>query len=177
VAAPVARALAAPLDVIVVRKLGVPGRAELAMGAVGEGGALVRNLSVLDAVGITDAAFAEVEREEGVELTRRAASIRSVRPREPLEGRTAVVVDDGIATGATARAACAVARSQGAGRIVLAAPLCAVDAALALAADVDELVTIATPTPFGSVGRHYRDFRPTSEEEVLRLLGNTRPEP
>jgi putative phosphoribosyl transferase len=177
VAAEVAAALAAPLDVIVVRKLGVPRRPELAMGAVGEGDALVRNGSVLLACRIREAEFAAVEREQRAELTSRVERIRAVRAREPLEGRTAVVVDDGIATGATARAACAVARALGSGRVVLAAPVCAADAAQTLAAEVDELVSVLVPDRFGAVGWFYTDFRATSEEQVVDLLRRAQPEP
>ncbi|SDY52355.1 Predicted phosphoribosyltransferase [Modestobacter sp. DSM 44400] len=170
VAVPVARALAAPLDVIVVRKLGVPRRPELAMGAVGEGRAVVRNDPVLLALRVAATDFALVEQAEREELARRTAVVRAVRAREPLAGRTAVIVDDGIATGSTARAACAVARAQGAGRVVLAVPVCSADAAEGLTAAVDELVTVETPAWFGWVGQHYADFRPTSEEDVLALL-------
>jgi putative phosphoribosyl transferase len=175
VAAPVARALDAPLDVIVVRKIGVPGRPELAMGAVGEDGAVVRNDPVLQALPVAATGFALVEQAERGELARRTAVVRAVRAREPLAGRTAVVVDDGIATGSTARAACAVARAQGAGRVVLAVPVCSADAAESLAAAVDELVTVETPAWFGWVGRHYADFRPTTEEDVLALLRGAQP--
>jgi putative phosphoribosyl transferase len=175
VAAPVALALGAPLDVIVVRKLGVPYRPELAMGAVGEGGALVRNDHVVQALGIGPTDFARVEQEERAELTRRVALVRAVRAREPLTGRTVVVVDDGIATGSTARAACAVARAHGAGRLVLAVPVCSADAAQLLAPDVDELVSVETPVRLGSVGSHYADFRPTSEQQVLALLRAAQP--
>ena len=175
VAAEVARALDAPLDVVVVRKLGVPYRPELAMGALGEGGVVVRLEEVVRLAGVAEAAFADVERRENAELDRRLRHLRSVRPRVPLEGRAAVVVDDGIATGSTARAACAVVRAQGAASVVLASPVCAPDAAAALAAEVDEVVCVATPDRFGSVGRHYADFRPTTDDEVTDLLRLVQP--
>jgi putative phosphoribosyl transferase len=175
VAAEVAASLHAPLDVIVVRKLAVPHHPELAMGAIGEDGALVRNPRVLAVLLIGDAEFAEVERVERAELASRLRRLRAVRAREPLGGRTAVVVDDGIATGATARAACAVARAQGAGRVVLAAPVCAADAVRTLTAEVAELVTVLVPDRFASVGGFYADFRATSEEQVVDLLRRAQP--
>ena len=175
VAAEVARALDAPLDVVVVRKLGVPYRPELAMGALGEGGVVVRLEEVVRLAGVAEAAFADVERRENAELDRRLRHLRSVRPRVPLEGRAVVVVDDGIATGSTARAACAVVRAQGAASVVLASPVCAPDAAAALAEEVDEVVCVATPSRFGSVGRHYTDFRPTTDDEVVDLLRRVQP--
>jgi putative phosphoribosyl transferase len=170
VAAEVARELRAPLDVIVVRKLGVPEQPELAMGAVGEGGALVLNERVLRRAGVDPAVLAAIERRERAEVEQRAVRFRGERARVPLTGRVAVVVDDGIATGATARAACAVARAQGAARIVLAAPACSPEAARALQTEVDELVVLETPRDFVAVGQVYADFRPTTDEEVLRLL-------
>jgi putative phosphoribosyl transferase len=175
VAAEVARELGAPLDVVVARKLGLPQRPELAMGAVGEGGVVVRVEDVLRSAAVPPATFAEVERREGAELTRRLASLRAVRPAVPLAGRTAVVVDDGIATGSTARAACAVVRAQGAARVVLAAPVVACDAAEALRGEVDELAYVLAPARFGAVGRHYADFSQTRDDEVVDLL--RRPQP
>jgi putative phosphoribosyl transferase len=170
VAAEVARALDAPLDVIVVRKLGLPAQPELAMGAVGEDGALVVNERVLSRVRIGEAEFAEVESRERAEVQRRALRWRGNRPRLPLAGRTALVVDDGIATGATVRAACEVARAQGAERVVLAAPVGSPDTARALRAEVDELVCLETPRSFFAVGRYYTDFRPVSDDEVAAVL-------
>ena len=170
VAAEVAQVLDAPLDVIVVRKLGVPFRPELAMGAVGEGSALVVNERVVRLAHVGEAEFAEAERRERAEVERRALQFRGDRPRLALEGRTALVVDDGIATGSTARAACQVARAQGAARVVLAAPVCSPDAARALREEVDELVFLETPRWFSAVGQCYTDFRPTSDGEVTALL-------
>jgi putative phosphoribosyl transferase len=170
VAAEVARALDAPLDVIVVRKLGLPFQPELAMGAVGEGGALVVNERVLSRVRLSEAEFAEVESRERAEVQRRALRWRGDRPRLSSAGRTALVVDDGIATGATARAACEVARAQGATRVVLAAPVCSPDTARALRAEVDELVCLQTPRSFFAVGHYYTDFRPISDDEVTAVL-------
>jgi putative phosphoribosyl transferase len=170
VAAEVARVLGAPLDVVVVRKLGLPQQPELAMGAVGEGGVVVRVDSVVRAGGVPPAVFAGVEQRERAELARRLGDLRSVRPAVPLAGRTAVVVDDGIATGSTARAACAVVRAQGAARVVLAAPVVACDSAGTLAAEVDELTYVLSPREFGAVGRHYADFGQTGDDEVADLL-------
>ena len=170
VAAEVARVLGAPLDVVVVRKLGLPQQPELAMGAVGEGGVVVRVEQVVRAGGVLPAVFARVELRERAELARRLGHLRAVRPAVPLAGRTVVVVDDGIATGSTARAACAVVRAQGAARVVLAAPVIACDTTEALAAEVDELAYVLSPQRFGAVGRHYADFGQTGDDEVVDLL-------
>ncbi|MGZ4544362.1 MAG: phosphoribosyltransferase family protein [Blastococcus sp.] len=170
VAAEVAAALGAPLDVIVVRKLGVPFQHELAMGAVGEGDVLVVNRRVVALAGVSPDELAEAERRERAELENRVQRFRGDRPRVPLTGRTAVLVDDGIATGSTARAACSVARALGAARIVLAVPVCARDTARQLTADVDELIALETPRDFVAVGQFYADFRATQDDEVVELL-------
>jgi putative phosphoribosyl transferase len=170
VAAEVARALGAPLDVIVVRKLGVPFERELAMGAIGEGGARVIDEAVVRAAGVSERALAAVEATERVELDRLAASLRRTGPPVPLAGSTAVVVDDGVATGSTARAACAVARARGADRVVLAVPVASPDCASRLHGDADEIICLATPVRFYAIGEFYDDFSQTSDEEVARLL-------
>ena len=170
VAAEVARALDAPLDVIVVRKLGLPSQPELAMGAVGEGGTLVVNERVVRRAHVGEAEFAEVESRERAEVQRRALRLRGTRSPLSLAGRTALVVDDGIATGSTMRAACGVARAQGATRVVPAAPVCSPDTARALRAEVDELVCLETPRSFLAVGRYYTDFRPISDDEAAAAL-------
>lgn len=170
VAAEVARRLRAPLDVVVVRKLGVPYQPELALGAVGEGGALVLNEAVLARTRLSTAELTDIAHRARMEVRRRAARFRAGRPPLPLTGRTAVVVDDGIATGATARAACQVVRAQGAARVVLAAPVGAQDTLTSLAGVVDELVCLQAPPCFGAVGQYYVDFTQTSDEEVVRLL-------
>ena len=170
VAAEVAAALGAPLDVIVVRKLGGPGRPELAMGAVGEDGAVVRDDRVLRLTRVPEAEFDTERDRQQREVTRRARVFRDVRPRLPLTGRPAVVVDDGVATGSTARAACEVARAAGASRLVLAVPVCAPDAAAVLSTVVDEFVALAVPPGFRAVGQAYGEFRAIEEEEVLALL-------
>ncbi len=175
VAAEVARALGAPLDVVLVRKLGLPGRPELAMGAVGEDGVVVVNEDVLQVGRVDAATLADAERRERAELERRARQFRGDRSRRPLEGRTAVVVDDGIATGATARAACAVVRAHGAARVVLAVPVGSPRALADIAPTVDEVVCLESPQHFAAVGQAYDDFRATDDEEVLELL--RRPDP
>ena len=170
VAAEVARALGAPLDVIVVRKLGVPVQPELGMGAIGEGDVRIINPEVVAITHVTDAEIATVERRERAELDRRARRFRGDRPRTPLAGRTAVIIDDGIATGSTARAACQVARAQGAARVVLAVPVAPPSACTALAADADEVICLETPGHFLAIGEWYRDFSQTSDREVVSLL-------
>jgi putative phosphoribosyl transferase len=171
VAAEVARALGAPLDVILVRKLGVPVQPELGMGAIGEGGVKIINSEVVAIAHVTDAEIAAVERRERAELDRRGLRFRGDRRRTPLAGRTAIIIDDGIATGSTARAACQVARAQGAVRVVLAVPVAPPSARGALAADADEVICLETPGHFLAIGEWYRDFSQTSDHEVVSLLG------
>ncbi|MET7616183.1 phosphoribosyltransferase family protein [Streptomyces sp. NPDC005408] len=170
VAFEVARALGAPLDVIVVRKLGVPYHRELGFGAIGEGGVRVisDNIVRLSRAGRDE--LASVERAEEAELARQAKRFRAERPRVPLEGRTVIIVDDGIATGATAAAACQVVRAQGAGRVVLAVPVAPPDAVEWLRAESDEVVCLSTPRAFRAVGEWYVDFSQTPDEEVASLL-------
>ena len=170
VAREVAVALGAPLDVIVVRKLGVPVQPELGMGAIGEGDVRIINPEVVAITHVTDAEIAAVERRERAELDRRARRFRGDRPRTPLAGRTAIIIDDGIATGSTARAACQVARAQGAARVVLAVPVAPPSACTALAADADEVICLETPGHFLAIGEWYQDFSQTSDREVVSLL-------
>jgi putative phosphoribosyl transferase len=170
VAFEVARALHAPLDVIVVRKLGVPYQSELAMGAIGEDGVRVLNEQVLYETRLRPDQVAAVEQRERVELERRADRFRGGRARSPLIGRTAVIVDDGIATGSTARAACQVARAQGANRVVLAVPVAPPETVAQLADDADEVVCLSTPDRFFAVGQFYLDFSQTTDDEVVALL-------
>ncbi|HEX5995107.1 MAG TPA: phosphoribosyltransferase family protein, partial [Jiangellales bacterium] len=170
VASEVAASLGAPLDVLVVRKLGVPFQRELAMGAIGEDDVRVLNDEVLRLVKVSEADLAATEADERRELERRSKRFRRDRPRVPLKGRTAVIVDDGIATGATARAACEVARAQGAEHIVLAVPVAPPDTVRALSRVADEVVVVEQPTWLSSIGQWYDDFRQTSDEEVVALL-------
>ncbi|HEY5852542.1 MAG TPA: phosphoribosyltransferase family protein [Aldersonia sp.] len=170
VAYEVARALQAPLDVIVVRKLGVPYQPELAFGAIGEDDVCVFNDRVLHARHLSAEEITAVEQRERAELQRRAERFRTERPRTPLRGRTALVVDDGIATGATARAACQAARAHGAARVVLAAPVGAPEAVRELTDVADDVVCPETPRRMRAVGQWYRNFRQTSDDEVVELL-------
>jgi putative phosphoribosyl transferase len=170
VAEAVAAALDAPLDVIVVRKLGVPFQPELGMGAIGEDGVRVLNPEVVRISGVGDDEIAAVEARERAELERRAQRFRAGRERIPLAGRTVVVIDDGIATGSTAKAACEVARAEGAARVVLAVPVAPADWTERLAGAADELVAVATPEPFYAVGQFYDDFSQTTDAEVVASL-------
>ncbi len=174
VAAEVAAALDADLDVIVVRKLGVPFQPELGMGAVGEGGVRVVNRDIVRMAGVTDDDLAAVEAIERAEVQRRARRFRGDRPRVPLEGRTAVVVDDGIATGSTARAACQVARALGARRVVLAVPVAPRGWEARIGTDADEAIALRTPEDFFAIGQFYVDFAQTPDEEVTAALDRAR---
>jgi putative phosphoribosyl transferase len=175
VAAEVGLALGAPLDVIVVRKLGVPFQPELAMGAIGEDGVRVENVETVGSSAVSAVDFEAIEQRERGELNRRSLRYRDGRPRIDLDGRCAVIVDDGIATGATARAACRVARAHGASRIVLAVPVAPAATASAFQDVCDDILCVAHPDPFYAVGEWYRDFTPTSDEEVNELLRRTQP--
>ncbi|MFD7914646.1 phosphoribosyltransferase [Streptomyces sp. NPDC059752] len=173
----VARALGAPLDVIVVRKLGVPYHRELGFGAIGEGGVRVLSEDIVRGSRLGPQDIEAVERAEAAELARQATRFRGDRPRVPLAGRTVIVVDDGIATGATAVAACEVARAQGAARVVLAVPVAPPDAVARLGSAADEVVCLATPQAFRAVGEWYQDFSQTPDEEVVFLLARAAADP
>jgi uncharacterized protein (TIGR00369 family) len=170
VAAEVARALGAPLDVILVRKLGVPAQPELGLGAIGESEARVINPEVVRYAHVSEAEIAQVERKERAELQRRALRFRGDVPHEPLAGRTAVIVDDGIATGSTARAACQVARALGAATVVLAVPVAPPSTDRTLRGAADEVICLEMPERFLAIGEWYEDFAQTSDEEVVALL-------
>lgn len=170
VAEEVATSLGAPLDVILVRKLGVPFHQELGMGAIGEGGVRVINDEVVAMAGVGPGEIDAVERRERAELDRRALRYRSGRERVSLAGRVVVVVDDGIATGSTARAACLVARAQGARKVVLAVPVAPPDWTERLAGSADEFLSVQTPSPFYGVGQFYERFAQTTDEEVISCL-------
>ena len=170
VAFEVARELNASLDVLVVRKLGVPSQPELAFGAIGEGGVRVLNDSVLRHVVVSDAEIAEVEAAQRAELRRRVQTYRGERTPIPLAGRVVVIVDDGFATGSTARAACLVARAHGAATVVLAAPVGAPDTIAELRDYADDVVCPGAPRHFSAVGQGYDNFTQTADEEVCILL-------
>ena len=170
VALQVARVLAAPLDVIVVRKLGVPFQPELGMGAVGEDGVRVINPEVIQACGVSQDDIAAVQAREQAAVHARAARYRARRPRQPLAGRVAVVVDDGIATGSTARAACQIARAHGAARVVLAVPVAPPGWQARIGEAADEMVCVGTPRRFAAIGQFYARFPQVSDEEVIACL-------
>ncbi|MEU8108734.1 phosphoribosyltransferase family protein [Nonomuraea muscovyensis] len=170
VAAEVARALDAPLDVIVVRKLGVPFQPELGFGAIGEGGVRVLNHDIIRIADLNQMEMAVVEEQERAELERRARRYRGDRPPAELAGRTVIVVDDGIATGGTAQAACQVARARGASRIVLAVPVGAPETVAGLGKVADEVICLETPERFHAIGAWYADFAQTTDQEVMELL-------
>ena len=170
VAAPIAQALGAPLDVIIVRKLGVPSRPELAMGAIGEGGVRVLEHEVISSCHVSAAQLAVVEDREELELARRARLLRAGRAVVPVSGRRVLLVDDGIATGSTARAAIRVARAAGASSVVLAVPVAPPTTVTELAQIADAVVCVVTPTPFAAIGQWYRDFSATTDAEVVRIL-------
>jgi putative phosphoribosyl transferase len=170
VAAIVADALGAPLDVIVVRKLGAPSQPEYAIGAVGEDGVRVLDEVAIGMLGVGVDRVAALERAEREELARRGALFRSGRPRLDLTGRTAIIVDDGVATGATAAAACRVARALGAETVVLAVPVAPREWREGLRDEADELVAVETHAPFHAVGMWYSDFRQTTDSEVVAAL-------
>lgn len=170
VAFEIAAALDLPLDVLVVRKLGLPWQPELAMGAIAGGGALVRNEDVLRHLRGRDDAFETVRAREQAELVRREHDFRGGRPALDLRQRTGILVDDGLATGATMAAAVRALRTLGAGRIVVAVPVASPEARDRIALLADEVVCLATPREFGAVGQCYRDFAQTADHEVRDLL-------
>ena len=172
VAAPVAAALRAPLDVLVIRKIGVPWQPELALGAVGEGGARVLNRRIIASTGLSEGDVDRLARTASAEVERRVRSFRGGEPAVPLGDRRVIVVDDGIATGATMRAAVAVARARGAAEVIVAVPVAAQQSVEGLAAD--ELVCLLIPDDLGGVGLWYDDFGQTDAAEVIRLLAEAR---
>ncbi len=170
VAYEVAARLDAPLDVFVVRKLGVPGQEELAMGAIATGGVRIVNQDVVSALGITERDLDRAAVAAQAELERREAAYRGSQPPLDVVGATVIVVDDGLATGSTMRAAVAALRQQHPARIVVAVPVAAPSTRDELAREVDEIVCVATPEPFLAVGRFYDNFTQTSDGEVHELL-------
>ncbi|WP_066520901.1 phosphoribosyltransferase [Curtobacterium ammoniigenes] len=169
VAAAVAQTLGAPLDVIVVRKLGVPFAPEVAMGAIGEGGVGLVDGDLVDRLGIRCEDVDAVHRAENVVLAERSSRLRRLRPVLDLTGHTAIVVDDGIATGATMAVACRVARRRGATRVIAAAPVAA-DEVIRGLDEADEVVTVMRPLHFGAVGEYYDAFAATPDDTVESLL-------
>jgi len=170
VAFEVAEALGVPLDVFLVRKLGIPGHEEVALGAIASGGVRVMNDDLVRRLGISTPALEAVTAREEAELRRRELAYRGSRPREPVEGRTVILVDDGLATGASMKAAVAALRRERPARIVVAVPVAAAEACDEFRADVEDVVCVATPEPFRAVGAWYGDFSQTTDEEVRYLL-------
>lgn len=172
VACVVAKALHAPLDVIVVRKLGVPVNPELGFGAVSEEHVVVFNQEVIRLADIEEIDIEATIDRERRELNRRITAIRKRFPEHALKGRTVIIVDDGIATGIDAKAACRVARARGAARVVLATPVAPRDWRITLAREADEFVAVIEDPDFLAVGAYYLDFAQTSDDEVLAALDN-----
>lgn len=173
----VALALGAPLDVFLVRKLGVPGREELAMGAIASGGVQVLNREVVEMLGISDRAIEAAASREQQELERRERAYRSDRPKIDPEGRTVILVDDGLATGSTMLAAVRALRRLNPAHIVVAVPTAAAETCADFRFEVDDIVCASTPEPFYGVGQWYQDFSQTTDEEVYDLLARAaRPE-
>ncbi len=172
----ISRALNAPLDIFLVRKLGVPSHPEYAMGAIASGGVRVLNEDVIRTLGISDSEIALTAAEEERELNRRQRKYRQAAGEQPqtLSGQTIILVDDGMATGATTEAAAIALRSRDPAELILAVPVASVDACNKLREKVDRLVTIATPEPFGAVGAWYEDFGQTTDEEVINILSKAR---
>ncbi|TDU83117.1 putative phosphoribosyltransferase [Kribbella voronezhensis] len=173
VAAVVAERLDLPLDVLVVRKLGLPGQPELALGAVGEDGVLVMNDALVASSGVSQEALAAVARRERAVVEQRAGRLRLTEAAIDIRERTVVLVDDGVATGSTMQAACQVARARGAAAIVVAVPVGAAAALKRLRSVADEVICLMKPKSFIGVGQWYRDFGQTSEAEVIALLAGT----
>jgi predicted phosphoribosyltransferase len=173
VAFEVAHALQAPLDVFVVRKLGTPGQEELAMGALATGGVRVLNTEVVRALGLSSEVIEEVAARELEELERREQAYRDNRPAPQVHGRTVILIDDGLATGSTMRAAVAALRQQGPERIVVAVPVGAPETCMEFRAVADEVICARMPQPFHAVGLWYRDFSQTTDEEVHNLLARS----
>jgi putative phosphoribosyl transferase len=172
----ISRSLGAPLDVFVSRKLGAPDQPEFGIGAVAAGGVRVLNEDVVRRLGITEDYVERITAQEIAEVGRRLRYFRGKRPEQKVGGRTAILVDDGLATGVTARAAVEALRLRGPRRLVLAAPVCAAQTVNLLMPRVDELVCLESPPDLGAIGFWYRNFEQTSDEEVVELLERARSE-
>jgi putative phosphoribosyl transferase len=170
VAVEIARRIRAPLDLMVVRKLGVPGQEELAMGAIASGGVRVLNEEVIAQLSIPEEEIARAANEEERELERRERAYRGDRPTADVAGRTVILVDDGIATGSTVRAAVQALRVQGAARIVVATPTAPAETCDRLAREVDEVICLTTPEPFFAISLSYREFPQLADDEVRELI-------
>jgi putative phosphoribosyl transferase len=176
VAAEIAKSLGLPLDIALVRKVGVPGQPELALGAVSLDGTMETTVNddIVRVLRLSDAEVHALAQRELPELERRQRLYRGAAPAIPVSGKTIVLVDDGVATGATMRSAIRLLRKRGAARIVLALPVAPADALAELGGEADETICLATPDPFGAVGAHYADFRQVSDAEVARILDDAR---
>jgi putative phosphoribosyl transferase len=172
----ISRTLGTPLDVFVARKLGAPDQPELGIGAVAQGGVRVLNEDALEALAVPDGYIARAAEEETAEIERRLELLRGERPEPEVRGRTAILVDDGLATGVTARAAVAALRSHDPRRLVLAVPVRAAQTAKILRSEVDELVCLEAPADLGAIGLWYEDFYQVPDEEVVGLLERARRE-
>ncbi len=172
VAAQVAASLDAPLDLILVRKIGLPVQPELAMGAVVDGDhpTIIRNIDVIELAGVSEQTFDQVCKEERAEIERRRARYLGGRARSEVKGKVAIIIDDGIATGATTLAAVKAIRGRGPKELVLAVPVAPPDTLERLRSEVDTLVCLETPREFGAIGYFYHDFRQVSDEEVIDIL-------
>ena len=173
VAAPVAERLDAPLDLVLVRKIGVPGHEELAAGAVAEGAEPVFNASVLASIGRRPGDFADAVAKKRAEIAERRKMYLGGREQVSLKGRTVIVIDDGIATGATVKAALGGVRESGAGRVILAVPVASAEALAEIEPMVDDTICLEMPSPFYAVGAHYRKFLQVDDDEVVAFLGGS----
>jgi putative phosphoribosyl transferase len=172
----ISRSLGAPLDVFVSRKLGAPGQPEFGIGAVAAGGVRVLNTDVIRRLGIPEEYVERITAQEIAEVNRRLRFFRGGRPEMEVGGRTTILVDDGLATGVTARAAVEAMKLRKPGRLILAAPVCAAQTAELFASKVDELLCLASPSDLGAIGLWYKNFDQTTDEEVVQLLEEARNE-
>ncbi len=176
VAYEISRALRAPLDVFVSRKLGAPGQPEFGIGAVAAGGVRILNTDVIRRLGIPDEYLERITAQEVAEVNRRLRFFRGGRPEPEVGGRTAILVDDGLATGVTARAAVEALKKRKPGRLILAAPVCAAQTAELFAPRVDDLLCLVSSSDLGAIGLWYKNFEQTTDEEVVQLLEKSRTE-